>query len=172
MTWFGCRSCRRSAKVRAELQRAVDFIQDNLAADLSLDAIAREAGLSSYHFARLFTEAFGVAPHQYVIQARIERAKSLIIQNRLSLGEAAQHAGFADQSHFTRHFKRIVGVTPRAFARGTGLQYFCSAKSFSARSFHKLPSIIQDFSIRRCRILLFMPKPIMASMTGDKNAAT
>ena len=107
-----------AAKVRTELQRAMTFIQDNLASDLSLDAVAREAGLSCYHFARLFTEAFGVSPHQYVIQARIERAKSLISQSRLPLGEAAQRTGFSDQSHFTRHFKRLVGVTPRAFARG------------------------------------------------------
>ncbi len=108
-----------AAKVRTELQRAVAFIQDNLASELSLDAIAREAGLSPYHFARLFAEAFGVAPHQYVIQARIERAKMLITQSRLPLGEAAHSVGFSDQSHFTRHFKRLVGVTPRAFVRGT-----------------------------------------------------
>ena len=110
------------AKLRLELRRAITYIQDNLAADLSLDAIAREAGLSSYHFARLFTEAFGVAPHQYVIQARIERAKALITQSRLPLGEAAHSVGFADQSHFTRHFKRLVGVTPRAFVRGASLR--------------------------------------------------
>ena len=108
------------AKVRAELRRAVTFIQDNLASDLSLDAIAREAGLSSYHFARLFTEALGVPPHQYVIQARVERAKALITQGRLSLGEAAQRVGFSDQSHLNRHFKRLVGVTPRVFAGRTG----------------------------------------------------
>ncbi len=106
-----------AVKVRTELRRAVTFIQDNLASDLSLDAIAQEAGLSSYHFARLFMEAFGVPPHQYIIQARIERAKMLITQNRLPLGEVAQHVGFSDQSHFNRHFKRLVGVTPRAFAR-------------------------------------------------------
>ena len=101
---------------RAELRRAVTFIQDNLAADLSLDALAHEAGLSSYHFARLFTEAFGIAPHQYVIQARIEWSKALIVRG-LALGDAAQQVGFSDQSHFTRHFKRLVGVTPRAFVR-------------------------------------------------------
>ena len=111
-----------TAKVRTELQRAMAFIQDNLASDLSLDTIAREAGLSSYHFARLFAEAFGVAPHQYVIQARIERAKTLITQSRLPLGEAAHSVGFSDQSHFTRHFKRLVGVTPRVFARGASLR--------------------------------------------------
>ncbi len=106
-------------KLRLELQRATAYIQDNLASDLSLNAIAREAGLSSYHFARLFAEAFGVAPHQYVIQARVERARVLITRDGLPPGEAAQRVGFADQSHLTRHFKRLVGVTPRAFARDT-----------------------------------------------------
>jgi len=101
---------------RAELRRAVTFTQDNLAADLSLDALAHEAGLSSYHFAHLFTEAFGIAPHQYVIQARIEWTKALITRG-LPLGDVAQRVGFSDQSHFTRHFKRLVGVTPRAFSR-------------------------------------------------------
>ena len=107
------------AKRRSELQRAITYIQDNLASDLSLDAIAREAGLSSYHFARLFAECFGTPPHQYVILARVERAKALITRDGLPLGEAAQRVGFADQSHFTRHFKRLVGVTPRTFARDT-----------------------------------------------------
>ena len=123
-----------AAKVRTELQRAMTFIQDNLASDLSLDTIAREAGLSSYHFARLFAEAFGVPPHQYVIQTRIERAKTLITQSCLSLGEVAQHVGFSDQSHFTRHFKRLVGITPHAFAHDTS-----PCATFLARSFHNFP---------------------------------
>lgn len=108
-----------AAKLRLELRRAAEYIQDNLASDLPLNAIAREAGLSSYHFARLFTEAFGTSPHQYVIQNRIECAKALITKG-VPLGDAAQRVGFSDQSHFTRHFKRLVGVTPRVFARGSG----------------------------------------------------
>lgn len=103
--------------VRPELRQAASYIQDNLSTELSLAAIAREAGLSACYLARLFTEAFGVPPHQYVIQARIERAKALMTQNGVAPGDAARHTGFADQSHFTRHFKRLVGVTPRTFAR-------------------------------------------------------
>ncbi len=104
------------ASFRAELQRAVTYIQDNLAADLSLKTLAQEAGLSSYHFAHLFTEAFGIAPHQYVIQARIEWTKALMTRG-LPLCDVAQRVGFSDQSHFTRHFKRLVGITPRVFVR-------------------------------------------------------
>lgn len=103
--------------VRSELRHAVAYIQDNLSTDLSLASIAREAGLSACYLARLFTEAFGVPPHQYVIQARIERAKSLMTHGGLTPGDAARQTGFADQSHFTRHFKRLAGVTPSAFAR-------------------------------------------------------
>lgn len=101
---------------RAELRQAVIFIQDNLAADLSLGTLAQKVGLSSYHFAHLFTGAFGIAPHQYVIQARIEWAKALMTRG-LPLGDTAHQVGFSDQSHFTRHFKRLVGITPHAFVR-------------------------------------------------------
>ncbi len=106
-----------ASRLRAELRQAVAYIQDNLMSDLSLDVIAREAGLSACYFARLFAEAFGVPPHQYVIQARIERAKALMTDSGLSPGDAARLTGFADQSHFTRHFKRLAGVTPQTFAR-------------------------------------------------------
>jgi AraC family transcriptional regulator len=72
--------------------------------------------LSPYYFARQFKAATGLPPHQYVISRRIERAQFLLRTNReLSLAEAADRAGFADQSHFCLHFKRIVGVTPGQF---------------------------------------------------------
>ena len=128
-----------AAKLRPELQRAMTFIQDNLAADLSLNTIAQEAGLSCYHFGRLFAEAFGVPPHQYVIQARIERAKTLITQGLLPLGQVAQNVGFSDQSHFTRHFKRLVGVTPRAFAHDTS-----PSATFFSKTVPEIPLIVQD----------------------------
>lgn len=102
---------------RAELRLAVAYIQDNLATNLSLDAIARAAGMSTYHFAHLFAQEVGTPPHQYVIRARIERAKVLIARDRLLLGDVALLVGFSDQSHFTRHFKRLVGLTPRVFAQ-------------------------------------------------------
>ena len=102
---------------RVEIRRAVAYMEDNLAADLSLDAIARESGMSTYHFAHLFAQVMGVPPHQYVIRTRIERAKVLISRDRIRLGEVALRVGFSDQSHFTRHFKRLVGVTPRVFAQ-------------------------------------------------------
>jgi AraC family transcriptional regulator len=78
-----------------------------------MGAVAR---LSPYHFARQFKAATGMPPHQYVIARRVERAKQLLLDgDDFSLGQVAAHAGFADQSQFSHHFKRLVGITPGRF---------------------------------------------------------
>jgi AraC family transcriptional regulator len=78
--------------------------------------MAAVANLSPYHFARQFKAATGLAPHQYVISRRIERAQDLLrTDDELGLAEVALRVGFSDQSKFSFHFKRIVGVTPRQF---------------------------------------------------------
>ncbi|MDB5312349.1 MAG: marA [Gemmataceae bacterium] len=82
----------------------------------SLGQLAAVARLSPYHFARQFKAATGLPPHQYVIARRVERAKQILQDGTgLSLAEVAAEAGFSDQSHFSHHFKRIVGVTPGQF---------------------------------------------------------
>ncbi|MBD2774286.1 helix-turn-helix domain-containing protein [Iningainema tapete] len=96
---------------KSKLRQVVEYINDNLAEDLSLRVIASEVGKSQYHFARLFKKSMGVTLHQYVIQCRVKRAEQLL-QDDLSLAEVAYSVGFADQSHFTYHFKRLYGVTP------------------------------------------------------------
>jgi AraC family transcriptional regulator len=88
----------------------------NLEATLRLETMAAIAHLSPYHFARQFKTTTGLSPYQYVIGRRIERAKYLLQKStELSLAEIALRAGFSDQSHFSFHFKRIVGTTPRRF---------------------------------------------------------
>jgi AraC family transcriptional regulator len=78
--------------------------------------MARTAHLSAYHFARQFKVATGLPPYQYVIARRVEKTKELLQgEIDLSLAEIAAHAGFSDQSQFSHHFKRLVGVTPRQF---------------------------------------------------------
>jgi AraC family transcriptional regulator len=78
--------------------------------------MATVASLSAYHFARQFKAATGLPPHQFVITRRVERTKELLQAGTdLSLAEVAAHAGFSDQSQFTHHFKRLVGVTPGRF---------------------------------------------------------
>ncbi|MBD3885771.1 helix-turn-helix transcriptional regulator [Phormidium tenue FACHB-886] len=98
---------------KLRLQRAIAYIQDHLAQDLSLDEIAAEVNLSSYHFARLFKQSTGLAPHQYQIRCRVERAKELLQIGDMAIAEVASQVGFYDQSHLSRHFKRIIGVSPK-----------------------------------------------------------
>jgi AraC family transcriptional regulator len=97
------------------LRRIVDYIDAYLAHDLSLPAIAAVANLSPYHFARLFKHTMGQSLHQYVIAQRLRTARRLIETSALSLAEIAAQVGFADQSHLTRHFKRVYGVPPATF---------------------------------------------------------
>jgi AraC family transcriptional regulator len=96
-----------------KLQRVIEFIIDNLADNLLLGSMAQEVSISQYHFARLFKQSTGLSPYQYVIHCRIERAKILLLQSQLKISEIASQVGFADQSQFTRHFKRLLGVTPK-----------------------------------------------------------
>ena len=101
---------------RAKLRAVVEYIEEHLDASPSLEQLAAVAGLSPYYFARQFKRATGLPPHQYVILRRVDRAKQLLqCGGDLSLAELAAHAGFSDQSQFTHHFKRIVGVTPGRF---------------------------------------------------------
>lgn len=96
-----------------KLQQAIDYIQAHLAEDISLEAIATELGMSRYYFCRLFKQSTGISPHQYVIKCRIDRAKDLLLQGHKSIADVAFQVGFSSQSHFTKHFKRLVGVTPK-----------------------------------------------------------
>jgi AraC family transcriptional regulator len=99
-----------------KLNQVVDYIMGNLDNSLTLDQMAAIAHLSPYHFARQFKTTTGCPPHQYVIARRVERAQQLLRANRdVTLAEVAQIVGFADQSHFSLHFKRIVGATPRQY---------------------------------------------------------
>jgi AraC family transcriptional regulator len=92
------------------------YIRAHLHAALTLRELAAVAHLSPYHFARRFKESTGLSPHRYIIARRIERAKQLLHDDEeLTLAQVAARVGFWDQGHFTRHFKRLVGVTPKRF---------------------------------------------------------
>ncbi len=99
---------------RAVVQ-ALKFIHENYPSDLSLADIAGAAHLSTYHLTRVFKKSTGVSPHQYLVQVRVNSARSLLTAGAgdRSLAEIAAAVGFADQSHLTRHFKRVLGVTPK-----------------------------------------------------------
>jgi AraC family transcriptional regulator len=95
-----------------QLRRLNDLVDANLASDLSLDALAAAVGLSKPHFVRLFRRTVGTSPHNYVVDRRVERARTLLHSSTLSLVEVASEVGFASQSHLTRVFRRVCGVTP------------------------------------------------------------
>lgn len=101
----------------ASLARAVAYIEDHPERNVSLAELAGAAGVSRFHFSRLFKRRVGMSPARFVERSRIERAKAMIVQAELSLADIAQAVGFADQSHFTRRFKFHEGLTPGQFAR-------------------------------------------------------
>jgi AraC family transcriptional regulator len=83
--------------------------------ELSLTALAAVAQMSPYYFSRLFKQSTGLSPHQYILQQRVEWAKRLLADARLSIAAVAQRVGFASQAHLTTAFRQRVGVTPRQY---------------------------------------------------------
>jgi AraC family transcriptional regulator len=116
---------------RKKLVRAVEYIQDQLDTDLTVSGIAQAVYMSPYHFMRLFKESTGQSPHQYVIEARVRKATELLTTGKLTISEAAHHVGFVDQSHLTRHFKRVFGMPPKTFLS-------CGESSFLSKKRAKL----------------------------------
>ena len=98
-------------------RRVLELIDAALDARLTVEMLSREVGLSAAHFARAFKETMGRAPHQYLLALRLERARRLLETTEASLSDIAQRAGFADQAHFTRLFKRAFGTTPGVLVR-------------------------------------------------------
>jgi len=101
----------------AALSRAKEYIDAHRARPIALADIARVAGLSRYRLIRAFADRYGLTPYAYYMQRRIAEAQHLLDAG-MGPAQAAASCGFADQSHLTRHFKRMVGVTPGAYASG------------------------------------------------------
>ena len=101
------------------LDRAKEFIEVHLANNVSLDAVATAAGLSRYHLVHAFTARFGIPPHAYQTHMRIHRACALLLQG-VPLSLIASELGFADHSHFGRHFRRLMRVSPLEYRNGIG----------------------------------------------------
>jgi AraC-like DNA-binding protein len=109
----------QQARRMISMQRVLDCIEANLDGELGIEVLANEAGLSVFHFVRVFSTAFHVTPHQYVQARRAARAKSLLAR-RVTPAEAAAAAGMTDQSHLNRWFKRAYGVTPAQYQQQIG----------------------------------------------------
>ena len=98
-----------------DLQNVIDWIYVHLDSDIGLPGLGGLVKRSPYEFCRLFKNAVGVSPHQFIMRERIEKAKRLLRERRGSIVEVSLMLGFSSQSHFTSTFRRIVGVTPRRY---------------------------------------------------------
>ncbi len=110
---------RPSARDRRRAVRAAEWIDASASArdSVGLESAAREAGLSQYHFLRLFSRVLGLTPHQYLVRSRLRRAARLLADDSLSITEIAYDVGFGDLSNFVRTFHRAAGVSPGRFRR-------------------------------------------------------
>jgi AraC family transcriptional regulator len=99
----------------SDLRQLIDYIHTHLSQNMGLEELAQLVNLSSHHFGKLFKESMGITIHQYVLQCRVDRAKKLLTNQKLSLAAIAQTVGFYDQSHFTNVFRRQTKLTPRQY---------------------------------------------------------
>ena len=104
-------------RTSAAIARVLRHIDDHLGQPLSLAELAEMAGLSVWRFATVFRQQVGIAPHRYICRQRVQRAQALMLEG-LPPATAASEAGFYDQSHLSRHFKSICGITPGQFRAG------------------------------------------------------
>jgi AraC family transcriptional regulator len=119
----GRSSSRRaaSARDRARAVRAALWIETHSAQAIGLDGAAAQAGLSAFHFLRMFSRVFGVTPHQYLIRCRLRHATQLLAEESMAVTDVALEAGFADLSNFVRTFGQAAGMPPlrlRRLAKG------------------------------------------------------
>jgi AraC-like DNA-binding protein len=98
------------------IKSALDFLNAHYTENISLNQLSKVAGLSRFHLCRVFHKAVGVSPHVYQVQRRVDQAKRLLLKG-MPLRQISSELGFADQSHFGEHFKRIVGVTPGQYCQ-------------------------------------------------------
>ena len=106
-----------SGLTRNQARRVLDFIESNLNHELTLKELAGIANLSRHHFARMFKQTIGVAPHRYVLERRLERAKQMLRTADSNLAAISLSTGFDSQSHFTSTFHRMIGTTPGEFQK-------------------------------------------------------
>jgi AraC-like DNA-binding protein len=105
------------ARDRRRAVEAAAWIDAHALEDVGLDSAARAAGLSPFHFLRLFSKVLGVTPHQYLVRSRLRRAARLLAEDARSITDIAFGVGFGDLSNFVRTFHRAAGVSPRAFRK-------------------------------------------------------
>jgi len=98
-------------------KRVAEYIEEHLAEEISLAALAELVDLSLYHFARVFKQSFGAPPHRYHMARRMDRARSLLQRPALSVTQIGIEIGFRETSSFTTAFRKFTGLTPTEYRR-------------------------------------------------------
>ncbi len=106
----------RGGLSRSRLKLAIEYMHDRMIDSISLPDIAAELDISQYHFCRLFKESMGISPHQYIIHKRIEHGQELLLKTNHKIADIALAAGFANQGHFSYHFRKLTGTTPKQYS--------------------------------------------------------
>src|SRR5215471_5503613 len=110
---------RKPSRRAAAVRRAAEYIEQNSTERIMLEELAALANLSPCRFATVFRREIGLPPHRYLCHVRIQHAMALL-RSGVPLAIAASEAGFFDQSHFSRHFKNICGITPGKYLSQAG----------------------------------------------------
>jgi AraC family transcriptional regulator len=97
------------------LRRVREYVLAHIEENITIQALASIVGLSRFHFTRAFKQSEGVTPHQFLLQCRVKRVQELLTATELPLSQIALAAGFSDQSHCSRRFRELVGITPSRY---------------------------------------------------------
>lgn len=108
-----------TARDRRRAVEAALWIDDNSHTEVDLEQAAKQAGLSPFHFLRLFSSALGVTPHQYLVRSRLRHAARLLTDEDIAVTDVAYDVGFGDLSNFVRTFHRAAGVSPTKFRQAS-----------------------------------------------------
>jgi AraC family transcriptional regulator len=108
---------KASGLSQSQLQRVIDYMRTNLTQDLSILDLATLTSMSESHFSRSFKQSVGISPYQYLMQQRVERAKQLLEKRSISISTIAVDCGFANQTHLTKVFRQMTGMTPKAYQK-------------------------------------------------------
>lgn len=111
----------RPDQIPASIVTAIEYSEEYFDQNIGLDDLADEAGLSKYHFSRLFRKSVGMTPVQYINKIRLEKAVQLLNQTDLTVEEIGRNVGFSNGNYFCKVFKKLVGTSPEKFRSGNDM---------------------------------------------------